>query len=155
VVTLPAENQARGEAPTVAQLQQTVEALAAAIEHWVREQTDRLSTPQSRTDAKIAGRAALRDLVAQADDLAAVLRDMRALIVLDEDGAAEAIRMEDWGPVWVRGSEVLARLDGARREKPEGWPDKCANCGASWEQIGYDHADGFNCQACGACDSDE
>lgn len=40
-------------------------------------------------------------------------------------------------------------------EKPEGWPDKCGNCGASWEHIGFDYADGFNCRACGACDSDE
>lgn len=40
-------------------------------------------------------------------------------------------------------------------DRPEGWPEKCANCGASWEHIGFDYADGFNCRACGACDSDE
>lgn len=40
-------------------------------------------------------------------------------------------------------------------EKPEGWPDKCGRCGASWEYIGFDYADGFNCSNCGGCDSDE
>lgn len=40
-------------------------------------------------------------------------------------------------------------------EWPEGWPDKCANCGADWTQISYDHALGFNCQSCGGSDADE
>lgn len=39
--------------------------------------------------------------------------------------------------------------------RPEGWPEQCGNCGASWENIGFDYADGFNCRSCGACDSDE
>jgi hypothetical protein len=40
-------------------------------------------------------------------------------------------------------------------KKPKGWPDKCANCGAHWSQIGFDYALGFNCRKCGASDSDE
>lgn len=42
-----------------------------------------------------------------------------------------------------------------QEEKPEGWPDKCYSCGAPWTEIGFDYADGFNCRACGRCDSDE
>lgn len=40
-------------------------------------------------------------------------------------------------------------------KKPEGWPDKCARCGADWTHIGFDYANGFNCRVCGGCDSDE
>lgn len=43
------------------------------------------------------------------------LRHMMALIVIDEDGAAEAIRMEDWGPVWT---ECLALLADSAGQKP-------------------------------------
>jgi hypothetical protein len=43
----------------------------------------------------------------------------------------------------------------ATDERPEGWPEKCGNCGADWTYIGFDYADGFNCRACGACDADE
>ncbi len=39
--------------------------------------------------------------------------------------------------------------------KPQGWPDKCGNCGAHWSMIGFDYADGFNCRKCGASDADE
>lgn len=39
--------------------------------------------------------------------------------------------------------------------KPNGWPDKCHNCGAHWSHIGFDYADGFNCRKCGASDADE
>lgn len=39
--------------------------------------------------------------------------------------------------------------------KPQGWPDKCHNCGAHWSNIGFDYADGFNCRKCGASDADE
>ncbi len=38
---------------------------------------------------------------------------------------------------------------------PPGWPEKCRSCGAPWTQIGFDHADGFNCRSCGGSDSDE
>ena len=39
--------------------------------------------------------------------------------------------------------------------KPEGWPDKCRNCGADWTHLSYDNADGFSCDSCGGSDSDE
>jgi hypothetical protein len=45
--------------------------------------------------------------------------------------------------------------DRVANQQPAGWPEKCANCGASREHIGFDYADGFNCRKCGAADSDE
>ena len=102
--------------PRPAENQQTVGALAAAIEHWVREQMSPLSTPQSRTDAKIAGRAALRDLVAQAE-LAA---DTRGPICEALELIAKLYRNPSDVPYGERLDvdqklrSLLARLDGAR-----------------------------------------
>ena len=95
---------------TPAENQQTVEALAAAIAHWVREQMSPLSTPQSRTDAKIAGRAALRDLVAQAAGARAGLEQIASMPTseFNPDGDEQAAYS-----MQLVARDALARLDGA------------------------------------------
>jgi hypothetical protein len=37
----------------------------------------------------------------------------------------------------------------------ESRPDRCGNCGAGPERLGYDPVDGWSCSACGGSDADE
>jgi hypothetical protein len=62
---------------------------------------------------------------------------------------------------WVAVEALRAALDalpdgttGAASKKPEGWPDKCGNCGAPWTEIVWEIERGFCCHACGGCDHD-
>jgi hypothetical protein len=64
------------------------------------------------------------------------------------------------GPL-TRAGRVSANTPGPRlladfsdRPRPDGWPERCASCGAAWDWIGFDNALGFS-RKCGACDSDE
>jgi hypothetical protein len=97
--------------------QQTVEALKAAIEHWVREQVNPLSTPKSRWDARNAGRAALRDLVAQAELAREALGEIEHKATTRRTGVLMD-GTETWavplaGEVAAIARDALARLDGA------------------------------------------
>lgn len=73
------------------------------------------------------------------------LRNMMALIVIDEDGAAEAIDMEKWGPVWVEALGALADIGGDTAEP-------CRSCGKPKGDIPTEHVDergpGWKCK-CG------
>jgi hypothetical protein len=68
-----------------------------------------------------------------------------------DDGCPNAPSMK----AWTAARAALGVEGKQANEKPDGWPEKCGSCGASWEHIGFDAADGFNCRMCGRCESDE